>query len=189
MDVGITNHAASRYAERIADRETLIDINTYVARNKEKIETDIKTMLDHSQHIYNGKVGNKDNNVVDVYLSGTWVFLVDPTKSKVITLYKVDFNVGEDFNKQFVQKILNRIEGHKTELATVQSQIQNEKKSYLDIIKGNNEQILEYRSIIKKLERMNADYQDVVDNMDAQCAAAALQIRKDVEDLVMKKEF
>ena len=36
MGLVITNHAAMRYAERIADRESLIDINTYVAKNKDK---------------------------------------------------------------------------------------------------------------------------------------------------------
>ena len=95
MSVNVTNHAAMRYAERIADKESLADINTYVARNRDKIENDINTMLDHSDFLYHGRVGTKDNGVVDVYLSGTWILLLDSAKSKVITLYKVDFNVAK----------------------------------------------------------------------------------------------
>lgn len=189
MEIVVTNHAATRYAERIADRESLIDINTYVAQNKEKIDNDLNTMFEHSQFIYNGKVGGKDNNIVDVYLSGTWVLLIDPARGKLITLYKVDFNVGEDFNKQFVQKIMERLEGHKKILDEKKNQISTERNAYEDIIKGNNEQILEYKAIIKRLEKVNADYQEVVKDLDAQCAAAELAIKRDVEDLVMKKEF
>ena len=189
MGLVITNHAAMRYAERIADRESLIDINTYVAKNKDKIENDLNTMMEHSQFVYNGKVGNKDNTVVNVYLSGTWVLLVDPMKNKLITLYKVDFNVGEDFNKQFISKILERLQEHKKELENKQNQIANERSAYVDIIKDNNAQIIEYKGIIKRLEKVNVNYQEVIDNLDAQCAAAELAIKRDVEDLVMKREF
>ena len=189
MEISISNHAASRYAERIADRETILDINTYVAQNREKIDNDLKSMLEHSKFIYNGKVGNRDNNVVDVYLSGTWVLLIDPVKSRLITLYKVDFNVGEDFNKQFVQKIMERLEEHKKILDEKMKEISTERTAYSDIIKDNNSQILEYKSIIRRLEKSNADYQEVINNIDAQCESAKLAIKKDIEDLCLRKEF
>jgi len=189
LSVNITNHAAMRYAERIADKESLADINTYVARNRDKIENDINTMLDHSDFLYHGRVGTKDNGVVDVYLSGTWILLLDSAKSKVITLYKVDFNVGEDFNKQFIQKILERMEIHKKELDEVKKEVAEQRENYLQIIKDNKSQIAEYKNAIRQLENLNTDYQDIVDTMDAKCIASEIAIRHDVEDLVMKREF
>lgn len=189
MEYLITNHAATRYAERIADKETVLDATAYVVKNKEKIENDINTMIEHSRHLYYGKVGTRDNTNVDVYLSGTWVILVDPRTSKVITLFKIDFGVGEDFNKQFVQKVLDKIEEHQKILEEKKKQVEEEKVAYINIVKDNEAQIAEYRAIIKRLENANRDYQEVIDNIDSQCAAAALAIKRDVENLVMKKEF
>lgn len=186
MSVEISNHAAMRYAERIADREELIDINIYVQQHLEKIEDDINTMLKHAEFIYRGKVGNKDRGSVDVYLSGTWVLMIDPSKNKVITLYKVDFNVGEDFNKQYVQRVLERMEIHKQELEDKKNQIATQRNEYLAIVKENETQIAEYKSAIKNLEKLNSDYKEIVDTMDSECSYFELAVRHDVEDLTRR---
>ena len=39
--MAITKHAMTRYAERIAGRDELIDINIYIAQNEDKIIDDI----------------------------------------------------------------------------------------------------------------------------------------------------
>ena len=184
MSVEISNHAAMRYAERIADKDELIDINIYVQRNLEKIENDINTMIEHSDFIYRGKIGTKDRNIVDVYLSGTWVILLDSSRSKVITLYKVDFNVGEDFNKQYIQRILERMNGHKKELDIKREEIATQRDNYLEIIKDNEGQINEYKTAIRNLEKLNADYTEIVNTMDSECAYFELAVRHDVEDLI-----
>lgn len=181
--IDISNHAALRYAERIADKD-VSDINIYVQRNLEKIEDDINTMIQRGDLIYRGKVGAKDKGSVDVYLCGTWILLIDPARNKVITLYKVDFNVGEDFNKQFIKLILDRMEVHKQELQAKKEQIATQRNDYLAIIKENEEQINEYRSAIRNLEKLNTDYKEIVETMDAECTHLELAVRKDVEDLM-----
>jgi hypothetical protein len=181
--INISNHAAMRYAERIADRDSLVDINIYVQQNLEKIEEDINTMLKHSELIYRGKTG-KDKGITDVYLSGTWVILVDTAKNKVITLYKVDFGVGEDFNKQYIQRVLERMNKHKQELEDKKEQIATQRNDYLTIIKENEIQIAEYRTAIKNLEKINIDYKEIVEDMDAECSHLEFAVRHDVEDLM-----
>ncbi len=187
--MNITNHAMTRYAERIAGRDALIDINIYISQNKDKIVDDINKMCEHSEFIYSGRVGNRDNNAVNVYLSGTWVILTDLNNSKVITLYKVEFNVGEEFNKQFINKILEKLTHDKEVLEAKKAEVADEKAAYEQIIKDNKEVINEYRGIIKRLERNNDDYEDVIKGIEAQYAAAELAVKRDVEDLVMRKEF
>lgn len=187
--MNVTNHAMTRYAERIAGRDALIDINIYASQNKDKIVEDINKMCEHSEFIYSGRVGNRDNNAVNVYLSGTWVILTDLNNSKVITLYKVDFNVGEEFNKQFINKILEKLTHDKEILENKKAEVAEEKAAYEQIIKDNKETINEYRGIIKMLERSNDDYADVIKGIESQYAAAELAVKRDVEDLVMRKEF
>lgn len=189
MKAQVTNHAAVRYAERIAGKDSKLDVNTYVVQNIDKINNDVNNMLDHSTLLYCGKVGPKNNNIINVFLSGTWVLFLDENKDKVITLYKVDFNVGEDFNKQFVSKICERIETHKKELEELKEKVAGQRDSYLQIIEDNKLQINEYKEAIKNLEDLNSDYQDIIKKMDAEYLSSEIVIRKDIEDLVMKKEF
>lgn len=187
--MAITKHAMTRYAERIAGRDELIDINIYIAQNEEKIVEDINKMYEYSSFIYSGRVGNRDNNPVNVYLSGTWVILTDLNNTKVITLYKVEFNIGEDFNKQFITKTLEKLESDKKNLEEQRGKIKEEKTAYEQIVKDNDDQINEYRGIIKMLERNNADYKSVIEDLDARCASAELAVKRDIETLVMKREF
>ena len=177
--MAITKHAMTRYAERIAGRDELIDINIYIAQNEDKIIDDINKMCEHSELIYTGKVGNRDNNPVNVYLSGTWIILTDLTE-----LY-----VGEEFNKQFIQKNLDKLAEDKKILEAKRAEIAEEKSAYLEIIKSNEDLINEYRGTIKMLERNNTDYKDAIESMDARCSKAELAVKRDIEALVMRREF
>lgn len=186
LDVIISNHASMRYAERIADKDGLNDINVYVQRNLEKIENDINIMLDHSEHIYHGRIGQKEKDAIDVYLSGTWIILVDMSRRKVITLYKVDFRLGEEFNKEFISRVLERMAEHKRTLDAKREEISELRNTYLEIVKDNESQIVEYRTAINNLKKINTDYKEIVEKMDAECGLAELAVKQDVETLMRK---
>lgn len=145
-------------------------------------------MLDRAELIYKGRVGSKDKNSVDVYLSGTWIILADASKNKVITLYKVDFNVGEDFNKQYIQRMLKKLEVHKNELKKKKDQIATQRSDYLKIIQENESQMNEFRASIRNLEKLNADYKEIIDTMDAECSFFEQAVRQDIEDLMGSTE-
>lgn len=188
-NLAISNHAMERYAKRIANRDTTLDIVAYVQTNKEKITEDINTMLEYSQHIYTGKVGAKDERPVNVYLSGTWVILTDILNKTVITIYKVEFGIGEEFNKQFINGILGRMEENKSILTEAQKQAEEEKKTYQEIIDDNKAKINELKASIKEMEKLNSDYQEVIDDISTRYKSAELAVKKDVENLIMRKEF
>ena len=184
--IDISQHAAQRYAERIAGRDTKIDINIFVQQNIERIEDNINAMLNNADLIYRGKLG-KRNNTTDVYLSNTWVLLVDPSKSKVVTLYKIDLGVGEEFNRDYAQKSLEKINLHKQELEAAKTDVAEQKETYQKLIAEYEDQISEYRDAIRKLEQLKTDYQDIVKELDTNCIAAELAIKHDVENLVSNR--
>lgn len=95
----ISNHALQRYAERIMEKEG-IDVNRFVTLNEEKIKTDINKMIEYGDLIFSGKQFQKDckGNVIDVYIKDTWVILVDGKAKTVITIYKIDLGLGDEFN-------------------------------------------------------------------------------------------
>lgn len=187
--LAISNHAMERYAKRIANRDTTIDINAYVQTNKEKITEDINSMIEFSQHIYTGRVGAKDERPVNVYLSGTWVILTDLLNKTVITIYKVNFGIGEEFNKQFIEGVMKRMEEDKAALAEVKQQVDGEKKAYQEIIADNNAQINELKATINEIEKLSADYQETINDINAKYKVAELAVKRDVENLIMRMEF
>lgn len=185
----ITSHAIRRYTERIMGKSSELEINKFIATNEEKIKSDIRNMMDHAEFLYYGKVGGKDNTPVNVFLSGTWVLLLDAQKEVVITLYKINFNVGEEFNKEFVGRVKTKIKEDQEKLSHIKEETAKRKTDYESIIAENKQTINEYKSIIKKLEKTNEDYQEIVNEINLEYTMAELDLRHDVETLVLKKEF
>ena len=185
----ITSHAIRRYTERIMGKSSELEINKFIATNEEKIKSDIRNMMDHAEFLYYGKVGGKDNTPVNVFLSGTWVLLLDVQKEVIITLYKINFNVGEEFNKEFVGRVKTKIKEDQEKLSHIKEETAKRKTDYESIIAENKQTINEYKSIIKKLEKTNEDYQEIVNEINLEYTMAELDLRHDVETLVLKKEF
>lgn len=188
MEYIITDHAKERYAERIADREGNWDIKQYVACNDGKITEDINKMMEYAQFIAEGKFG-KGYSQVKVYVCNTWVILVDISAPKVITLYKVDLNLGEEFNKEYMSKSLEKIKAAIAEYNATVEATKEEIKGYDDFIAANDAEIAELKSTIRSLQDLSDSYKDVARNLKAKNKAAEMAMIKTVEDLITKKNF
>ena len=186
----ISNHAKQRYAERIMGKENS-DVNHFAALNEDKIKTDINKLINYGTLIYQGKQSQKDGkgNIVDVYLKDCWVIIADSRIKNVITLYKIDLGLDEEFNKAYVSKMVEKLNANKEVLESVQQQVQEESNTYREMIAAAEVQIKEYRGMIKNLEELCVAYKTVIDN---NCVKVA-QANKDVVDvlntLIGKKEF
>lgn len=181
----ITNHAAERYAERIANREELSDINTYVKSHFEKIKADISKMLEYSTLLYEGKTGKKDAYSL-IYLSGTWIIHVDKNGTKVITLYKIDLGVGEEFNKEYVKLAIDKINKAKDNLEAKKALVQEENEIYKKKIKECDYQISEFKERIKALEALKASNQEALKYNESSYANAETELRDCIDALISK---
>lgn len=186
----ISAHAKQRYAERIMGKED-IDVNRFVTLNEDKIKTDINKLIRYGELIYTGKQSQKDgkSSMVDVYLKDCWIVLADSRIKNVITLYKIDLGLDDEFNKTYISKMLEKLNVNKEILESVQKQVQTESNTYREMIKDAETQIKEYRSMIKNLEELCAGYRTIIDN---NCVRVT-QVNRDVADvlntLIGKKEF
>ena len=186
----ISKHASERYAERIMGKED-IDVNRFVTLNEDKIKTDINKLIQYGELIYTGKQSQKDGkgNVIDVYLKDCWIILVDGRLKNVVTLYKIDLGLDEEFNKAYVSKMMEKLNCCKENLESVRQQVQAESNTYKEMIADSESQIKEYRGMIKNLEELCAGYKTIIDN---NCVKVS-QANKDVVDvlntLIGKKEF
>ena len=192
IEYKISRHAAERYAERIMGKEDNVDINRFVTLNEDKIRTDINKLISYGDLIFTGKQSHKEgkNNVINVYLNGCWIVLVDEkNKNMVITLYKVDLGLGDEFNKEYISKMIGKLNECKENLHIVEEQVKTESNMYREMINDVESQIKEYKSMIKNLEELCVGYKTIIDNNCVKVSQANRDVVEVVNSLVGKKEF
>lgn len=187
----ISRHAKERYSQRILNKEDNNEIQRFIVENEDKIFTDINKMVNYGKLIYSGKQSQKDGkgNVVDVYLKDTWVVLADNKNKNVITLYKIDLGCGDDFNQQYISRMIEKLDASKRELEDAQLQVEQEKNMYTDMINDAFAQINEYKTMIKNLEELCNSYQSIINNNIVKISQANKEVAEIVNQLVGKKEF
>jgi hypothetical protein len=186
--LNITNHAYERYAERVMDYDDKTSVQSYVFQNKEVITERINKMVEYGKEIYQGKI--RDGANVIVVVKDLWVLLLDKKRDKVITLYKVEMIHGDDdFNRTFVDKMMERIEELQSSLERNKGCFDVAKESFQEEIDNNNTRIKEYQALIKQLEECNQTHKNEINTWNVAVEENEMKIKHAVEDLIAKKIF
>lgn len=187
----ISAHCKTRYAERIMNKEDTTDAARFVTLNEDKIQRDINKLIQFGELIYTGKQSNKDGkgNVVNVYLNGCWIVLVDNKSRNVITLYKIDLGLDDEFNKTYISKMMEKLNTNKEILESVQQQVQTESNMYREMINEAETQIKDYRTMIKNLEELCVGYRTIIDNNSVKVTQANRDVVEVLNTLIGKREF
>lgn len=190
IEYNISAHAKQRYSERIMGKEDT-DVARFITLNEDKIKTDINKLIQYGQLIYSGKQSQKDGkgNMVDVFLKDCWVVIADSRIKNVITLYKIDLGLDDEFNKTYISKMMEKLNANKEVLENVQRQIQTESNTYKEMINEAEIQIKEYRSMIKNLEELCSGYKTVIDNNCVKIAQANRDVVEVLNTLIGRKAF
>ena len=183
-------HSKERYAERIMDKDSKVDVSVFISQHEQKIKEDIYKMIHYGTLLYSGKsVSEFNKQPVDIFLNGTWVIIVDIAKCNVITLYSIDLGLGNEFNQEYINLLMNKLNVARENYDTVNIGIQTQKETYSSIIKENTEQINEYKQFIKNLEKQNQAYTDVIESLEADRIVAEKDIRDTIATMIGKKVF
>lgn len=190
----ISRHAMERYSERIMGKDENIDINRFITLNEEKIKTDINKMIQFGELIYTGKQykskdGKNANAVVDVFLRDCWIVLADSKSKNVITLYKIDLGLDDEFNKIYISKMLERLSESKVTLEETKKQVEAESNTYKKMIADAETEIKIYKSMIKNLEELCEGYKIIVDNNIVKVSKASREVAHILNTMIGKKEF
>lgn len=187
----VSKHAKERYTERIMDKATANEINTFLVQNDDKIVNDINKMIQYGGLIYTGKQTQKDgrNYNVEVYLNGLWIIIVDLKSKNVITLYKIDLGVDDEFNQEYARRMMDKFSAAKENVEFVTYEVEHENDSYESLIRQNTDTINEYKSYIKNLEELNAGYKTIIDNNNVKIRMADREAVEVLNKLIGKKEF
>ena len=191
IEYKISKHCEERYAERLMGKDNKNDINKFIAENKEKIKQDIYKMIQFGDVIFTGKQSQKDGkgSVLDVYLKDCWILLVDNKTRVVVTLYKIDLGLDDEFNKTYISKMLEKLNESKVALENIQLEVQKESDMYRNLISDTETQINEYKSMIKNLEELCSGYKTIIDNNCVKVSKANRKVADVINILVNKREF
>lgn len=189
----ISKHASERYAERIMGRDGTWDVNKFILANQEKIDTDINKLIQYGELVFSGRQNKKDaknsNAIVDVYIKDCWVVIANAQTKNVITLYKIDLGLDEDFNKAYVRKMVEKISEQKASLDEISQEVEEETNMYRDLIEDAEAQIKNYKAMIKNLEELCIAYKGIIDNNGVKIAQASKNVTDVLNTLIGKKEF
>lgn len=187
----VSKHAKERYTERIMEKATSNEINTFLVQNEDKIINDINKMIQYGELIYTGKQTQKDGRTynVEVFLNGLWVVITDIKSKNVITLYKIDLGVDEEFNQEYVSRMMDKFNAAKENLEYVTLEVEKENDSYKTMIEQNVALINEYKGYIKNLEELNVGYKTIIDNNIVKIKMADREETDVLNKLIGKKEF
>jgi len=186
----ISKHARERYAERIMDREHKADVARYVIENEEKITEDVNQMIEYGQVIYQGKQNRDGKSVmITVVLKDCWIILCDATKNLVVTLFKIDFGLDDEFTKLYISKMMDKLNAAKEKLSNEVVKIRQETQNYAILIENNKYLINNYKAKINALNDLNNAYQEVINNNSTLISVAEEEVADIINKLIGKKEF
>ena len=188
MEYIITEHAKERYAERVADRESNCDIKQYVAYNEEKIISNINKMMEYAVFLVQGKFG-KGYSPVRIFTCGLWVIFVDIEEPKVITLYKISLGVGDDFDKAYMERVLEAITVAKNAYEASVENTREEINGLNEYKNANLETIAQLRREIKDLETINDDIDKTIADYSAKNRILNRILGNEIERLITKRRF
>lgn len=143
-NITFSQHVLERYTERIYGK-TGLEMKQFIATNDEQIKKEILKLYEYSELFWYGKI--KDHNFTYFMINRDgWLIIIDKNKTHLITIYRVDLELGNEFNKQYIEKMKDYVENELNE-------IEEAKNKYDDFIKENDTKTEMLKSEIKTLRQ------------------------------------
>lgn len=191
IDYTFSKHCLQRYAERMQDYDSAIDINVFIASHGDDIKERIIKLIEYSEHIYCGKSTSEYNQaIVDVYLNKNgWAIIVDHKKNNVITMYRITLNLDDELDKEYLLKISNRLSLLKEKEETNLMGIAAQEETYTAILTDNMQLENELRSQLKALEEQDKAYKEVIESLHTSRVMAEKPRREFIARILGRKVF
>lgn len=186
LNLQVSNHAMDRYKERVRNDDT----NVLDEETKKKYTEELKKLYLSSELVYSGIIGHSTNEV-DVYLNKNgWVLLLAKNQKQVITLYKVDLNVGDDdLNQVYIDKSLAQIKSIIEDGKRISDEVDTNKVLYLDEIEKNKVLIKELKAQLDMLAARNESLADLVKTEDVKNYQSKVKLRNVLENYMVKDKL
>ena len=193
IKIVVTKHAKERYAEGIMSKSDKLEINKYIAENEDKIVENITKMVKYGKIVYSGNNPRKDKNgstnKVNIYANKAWVLILSAERNEVITLFKVDLGLDDDFNNLYVEKVMAKLVEQQKILEETQKQVIDENKNIRRSMEENNDKIKAYKRYTKQLEDANEGYKAIIAANLIKVSEAEDELANILEKIVSKNKY
>lgn len=117
----IKNHAKQRYCQRVLGITEQNEWKRYIAQNDQMITDHVNRMVEHSEFIYRGQIG--DNTTKVFRMSDNYVLVLDSQETCVITLFRCYFDFGDDTDRFIIKQELLKLDELHADLKTLDEEI------------------------------------------------------------------
>lgn len=165
-DVSFTNHILERFVERTMNK-TGNEMKQYLVQNEQFVKEKLLMLYNSANLLWSGKI--KEHNFTHFFINKDgWIIVVDKEGKKLITVYKADLELGSDFNKMYVERIIETVNEINRKLLSAEEEM------------NQNREI--NKTIIEELQQENIDLKEKIEYNTAK-----INSLKQEDDLAMKE--
>ena len=187
VDVKVSQHAKSRWIERMNGITDDKEINRYLVSNSDKVVKDIKKSFENADFIFRGQLG-KNHTTSDYYLLSDLVFVFE--KDTIITLFKVDFGIEyEDLNETIKRSLITALQRAVANQQDIKSKSGVKTKRIKDDIIKVNSEINSYRKQIDLLSIKKSGLEGQLKSVEADVSLANTKVATLATKLLYSKDL
>lgn len=191
MTYTYSKHALQRFAERMKDYDSQIDVSVFIANHNEEIKERINKLIEYSDLIYTGRsTVDYNKEIVDVYLNKDgWVVIIDHKKNNVITIFNISLGLDEELDRIYLEKVDTNLKQLRVKREEKLETIDKSEKAYQEILDENKKLENELRTQLKNLEKQDEAYQEVIKSLQTDRDIADKELRSFIAKILGKKVF
>ncbi|AYH92061.1 hypothetical protein HOU39_gp169 [Lactobacillus phage Iacchus] len=187
VEVTVSQHAKSRWVERMNGITDDREIKRYLVSNSDKVTKDILTSFDNADFVFRGQLG-KGHSTSDYYMLNDLVFVFE--KGTIITLFKVDFGIEyEDLNETIKRSLITALQRAVDDQQEVKSKSGVETKRIKNDISQVNSEINSYRKQIDLLAIKKSGLEGQLKSVDAEVSLANTKVATLATKLLYSKDL
>ena len=181
----VSQHAAERFVERAWGYKNQTDKTKFANLRSTEIREFLNKLCTYGECIFRGRI--KQYNETMVYKKDNWVVLVDPNRNNVVTCYPMEFDVGEDYNIEYVNRMSKKLQDAVENKQKIEEEVSVYKEELQEKISNISSKITEYKTLINDLQEEKQGYEQVLKGHDVGIKEAQIQIESIIESLTHKK--
>jgi len=187
VEVSVSQHAKSRWVERMNGITDDKEIKRYLVDNSDKVVKDIKKSFTNADFVFRGQLG-KNHTTSDYYLLNDLVFVFE--KDTIITLFKVDFGIEyEDLNETIKRSLITALQRAVADQQEVKSKSGVETKRVKSDIAKVNAEVNGLRKQIDLLTIKKAGLDSQLKAIDAEVSLANTKVSTLATKLLYSKDL
>lgn len=187
VEIIVSQHAKSRWVERMNGITDDKEIKRYLVNNSNKVTKDILTSFDNADFVFRGQLG-KNHTTSDYYMLNNLVFVFE--KDTIITLFKCDFGLPySDLNETIKRSLISALQRAVEEQQDVKSKSGVKIKNIKDDIAKVNSEINGYRKQIDLLSLKKAGLEGQIKATESETSLANNKVSLLASKLLYSKDL